>query len=124
VFVHDWTDDELTDEPAYGVRAVRLPRMDGVEQPYEGGAWVEVAAGTTMTRHVNPDGESEIFFLTEGTGTFELAGETHRLTAGATVSVPPHTSHSFTSDPERRAVFLSLWWGAQPAQPGPAGEGG
>lgn len=122
MLVHGWTEDDLTDEPAYGVRAVRLPPLTGVEQPYEGGAWVVVAAGTTMTRHVNPDGESEVFFLTEGTGTVELGGERHPVAAGDTITIPPHQRHTLTADPGARVVFLSLWWGAQPApapEPGP-----
>ena len=115
MFVHSWTDDELRWEPAYGVHAVRLPRAEGVKQPYEGGAWVVVAPGVTMTRHVNPGGESEIFFVTEGAGTIEVGGESCRVAAGATVPIPPRTPHTLTADPDGRVVFLSMWWGARPA---------
>ena len=115
MFLHAWTDDDLTDEPAYGVRAVRLPPLEGVRQPYEGGAWVVVAAGSTMHRHVNPDGESEVFFVTEGAGTVEVAGRTRRVTAGATIPIPPETPHTLTADPDGRVVFLSMWWDARPA---------
>jgi quercetin dioxygenase-like cupin family protein len=114
VFIHAWTEEQLREEPAYGVRAVRLPALDGVEQPYEGGAWVVVGAGTTMTRHVNPDGESEVFFVTEGAGTVDVDGETRRVGPGATIPIPPERPHTLTADPDGRVVFLSMWWGGRP----------
>jgi mannose-6-phosphate isomerase-like protein (cupin superfamily) len=108
----DWTF-----EPDYNVAGVRLNRLGG--EPYEGGAWVTVAPGETMTRHVNPDGESEIFFVFQGAGVFEVAGETRRVGPGATLLVPPGQAHSLRNDGEAALRLLALWWGATetPATP-------
>jgi mannose-6-phosphate isomerase-like protein (cupin superfamily) len=108
----DWTF-----EPDYNVDGVRLHRLGG--EPYEGGAWVTVAPGETMTRHVNPDGESEIFFIFGGTGVFEVATETRRVAPGVSLLVPPGRAHSLRNDGDGPLRLLALWWGAVAAPTAP-----
>jgi mannose-6-phosphate isomerase-like protein (cupin superfamily) len=116
VKVQSWEPDELRFEPAYNVRGVRLQRLDGAEEPYEGGAWVVVEPGTTATSHVNPDGESEIFFIVQGSGEVEVDGDRRRVKFGDGVFIPPHQEHLIVNDTADPLVFLSLWWGGQPAE--------
>ncbi|MGD9483096.1 cupin domain-containing protein [Streptomyces sp. TRM70308] len=112
--IHGWASDDLGFEPDYNVRAQRLPRFDGADEPYEGGAWVVVAPHTTMTEHVNPDGESELFYIVSGSGELEVAGERRRVGFGDSVFIPPGDSHLLVNDGEEPVVFLSLWWGGKP----------
>lgn len=114
--VHSWTPDDLSYEPDYNVRAQRLPRFDGAAEPYEGGAWVVVPPRTTMTEHVNPGGESELFYVVTGDGEIEVAGERRRLRFGDTVFIPPHQQHLLHNDGDEPFVFLSLWWGSKGEQ--------
>lgn len=65
MYIHNWENTDLTHEPAYNVRAQRLPKFAEADESYAGGAWVVVAPDTTMTEHVNPDGEPR----TRGGGT-------------------------------------------------------
>jgi mannose-6-phosphate isomerase-like protein (cupin superfamily) len=104
-----WTADDLVFEPDYDVRGVRLTRLG--DEPYEGGAWVVVEPGTTMRRHVNPEGESEIFFFVDGSGVMEVASEEQRVAPGQTVLVPPGLPHSLHNDGDRPLRLLALWWG-------------
>jgi len=110
VLVHSWNRDDRTYEPAYNVLSARLPRMG--DEPYEGGAWVSVAPGTTMTPHVNPPGESEIFFVLAGTGTFVVDGTSLRLGPGDSVLVPKGADHTLHNDGVGEMNLLALWWGA------------
>jgi quercetin dioxygenase-like cupin family protein len=113
--VHSWETTDLRPESSYNVQAHRLiPFPDGGE-PYEGGAWVVVAPGDTMTEHVNPGGESELFYVVEGSGRLSIAGEAERrVKFGDTVFIPPQHAHSLVNDTGRRLIFLSLWWGGKP----------
>jgi len=112
--VHSWETADLRPEPSYNVLAQRLPRLDGAQEPYEGGAWVVVAPGTTMTEHVNPAGESELFYVVEGSGLLRIDGEKDRTVKfGDTVFIPPHHGHSLVNTTDERLVFLSLWWGGR-----------
>jgi quercetin dioxygenase-like cupin family protein len=113
--VHSWETADLRPEPTYNVRAQRLPRLPNAEEPYEGGAWVVVDPGTTMTEHVNPGGESELFYIIEGAGQLSIEAEPGRTVKfGDTVFIPPHHRHSLVNhDPDKALVFLSLWWGGQ-----------
>jgi mannose-6-phosphate isomerase-like protein (cupin superfamily) len=110
MYVHSWENGDLTPEPAYNVRAKRLPKFAGAGEPYSGGAWVVVAPNTTMTEHVNPDGESEIFYIVGGSGTLEVAGEKRTVEFGDTIFIPPHQEHSLFNDGAQELIFLSLWW--------------
>jgi mannose-6-phosphate isomerase-like protein (cupin superfamily) len=113
--VDSWETADLRPEPAYNVQARRLPRLSGAEEPYEGGAWVVVAPKTTMTEHVNPDGESELFYIVEGAGLLRIDGEKERTVKfGDTAFIPPHHRHSLVNTADERLVFLSLWWGDRP----------
>lgn len=113
--VHSWSEADLRPEPAYNVTATRLPRIDGAREPYAGGAWVVVEPGTTMTEHVNPDGESELFYIVRGAGLLSVEQEQDRAVAfGDTIFIPPHRRHSLRNTSSETLVFLSLWWdGAQ-----------
>ncbi|MFI7099008.1 cupin domain-containing protein [Streptomyces sp. NPDC050161] len=113
--IHSWDADDLTFEPDYNTKAQRLVRFDGADEPYEGGAWVIVPPRTTMTEHINPDGESELFYVVSGTGDMEVAGERQRVKFGDTVFIPPHEKHLLVNDGDTPLVFLSLWWGGQPS---------
>ncbi len=108
-----WTDEDLVFEPDYNVHGHRLPRLDGAQEPYAGGAWVVVPEGATMTSHVNPGGESELFFVLDGTGIMEITGERRRVKFGDTVFIPPDQAHTLVNDGKGRLVFLSLWWGGR-----------
>jgi quercetin dioxygenase-like cupin family protein len=114
--IHSWEADDLTPEPAYNVKAQRLVRFEGADEPYEGGAWVVVPPHTTMTEHINPDGESELFYVISGSGDMEISGERRRVKFGDTIFIPPHEKHLLVNDGDEPFVFLSLWWGAQPAE--------
>lgn len=103
--------DELEYQPAYNVRAKRLTRL--LAEPYEGGAWVVVDPGVTMTEHINPDRESEIFFFFEGDGLMRVGDDTHRVGSGDVVLIPPDQPHSLTNDGDRPLRSLALWWGAE-----------
>jgi quercetin dioxygenase-like cupin family protein len=118
MYIHSWENVALSTEPAYNVRAKRLPRFDGADEPYAGGAWVIVAPHTTMTEHINPDGESEVFYIVGGSGLLDVNGEKQVVKFGDTVFIPPHQDHSLTNDSADELVFLSLWWGAQPSSGG------
>src|SRR6476660_7754864 len=72
--------EDLEFQPDYGVLATRLTRL--ATEPYEGGAWVVVEPGTTMTEHVNPDHETEIFFVVEGAGVMRVGAETYQVGPG------------------------------------------
>jgi mannose-6-phosphate isomerase-like protein (cupin superfamily) len=118
MLLHTWRPGELTFERDYNVQGKRLPRL--ADEPYEGGAWVVVAPGTTMTEHVNPAGESEVFFVTDGTGVMRVDGEHQRVGPGDTILVPPGRRHSLTSDATGPLRALALWWGAaKPDGPAP-----
>jgi methionyl-tRNA synthetase len=119
--IHSWESNDLSYEPDYNVRAQRLPKFQGADEPYEGGAWVVVPPRTTMSEHINPDGESELFYVVAGSGEMEVAGERRKVTFGDTVFIPPHTKHSLENSADEQLVFLSLWWGGQPA--GSASDG-
>lgn len=103
--------EDLEFQPDYGVLATRLTRL--ATEPYEGGAWVVVEPGTTMTEHVNPDHETEIFFVVEGAGVMRVGAETYQVGPGASVLVPPDQPHSLTNDSDRPLRTLALWWGAE-----------
>jgi mannose-6-phosphate isomerase-like protein (cupin superfamily) len=102
---------DLTFEPGYNVHARRLTRLG--DEPYEGGAWVRVAPGDTMTEHVNPGGETEIFYFFEGTGRMTVGGETTTVTPGTTVLIPPDVKHELVNHGEKPLVCLALWWGGE-----------
>ncbi|GIE99539.1 cupin domain-containing protein [Paractinoplanes rishiriensis] len=110
MLTHRWADQDLSAEPDYNVRAGRLVRLG--DEPYEGGAWVVVEPGDTMRRHVNPDGESEMFFFVDGAGVMEVDTEKRRVSPGQTVLVPPGLPHSLHNDGDRPLRLLALWWGA------------
>lgn len=112
--IHSWNPDDLSFEPDYNVRAQRLPKFTGAEEPYEGGAWVVVPPHTTMTQHVNPDGESELFYVVAGAGEMNVGGERRDVRFGDTVFIPPHTEHLLVNSSDQELVFLSLWWGGKP----------
>ncbi|WP_166459288.1 cupin domain-containing protein [Amycolatopsis pithecellobii] len=115
--VHSWEPADLRPEPKFNVRAQRLPRLPGAAEPYEGGAWVVVDPGTTMTEHVNPGGESELFYIIEGAGLLSIEGEPDRpVKFGDTIFIPPEHRHSLLNDTENALIFLSLWWGGRPAE--------
>jgi quercetin dioxygenase-like cupin family protein len=111
VHIHQWTREDLRHEPAYNVLARRLPRFAGANEPYEGGAWVVVPPNTTMTEHVNPGGEFELFYVIDGNGEIEVAGERRRVGFGDTIFIPPHQKHLLRNDNDKPFIFLSLWWG-------------
>lgn len=111
--LHHWTPEELTFEPTYNVRAIRLPKLAG--EPYEGGAWVVVEPGATMTEHVNPDRECEIFFFVEGGGLMRVGADSGHVGPGDTVLIPPDQPHSLTNDGPQPLRALALWWGAERA---------
>ncbi|MDT8912359.1 cupin domain-containing protein [Amycolatopsis sp. PS_44_ISF1] len=101
----------LTYQNDYNVHAQRLTRLRN--EPYEGGAWVRVDPGDTMTEHVNPGGETEIFYFFEGTGRMTVAGETTVVAAGDTVLVPPGARHLLTNHGGTPLLCLALWWGGE-----------
>jgi len=111
MLLHHWKPEELTFEPAYNVRAVRVPRL--ASEPYEGGAWVIVEPGATMTEHVNPGHECELFFFVEGDGLMRVAADSRPVGSGDTVFIPPDAPHSLTNNGERPLRALALWWGAE-----------
>jgi len=113
--IHSWEQADLAYEPSYNVKAQRLQRFEGAREPYEGGAWVIVPPNTTMTEHVNPDGESELFYVIAGEGEIEVAGERRRVRFGDTIFIPPEQKHLLTNDTPEPFVFLSLWWGGRRA---------
>ncbi|HCA84238.1 MAG TPA: hypothetical protein DEQ61_01225 [Streptomyces sp.] len=112
--IHSWDPSDLKFEPSYNVKAQRLERLEDADEPYEGGAWVIVPPHTTMTEHINPDGESELFYVLSGSGEIEVAGERRRVKFGDTVFIPPHEKHLLMNDTAEPFVFLSLWWGGKP----------
>ena len=112
--IQSWTDADLQHEPSYNVRAQRLVRFEGAGEPYEGGAWVVVPPMTTMTEHVNPDGESELFYVVSGAAEIEVSGERRRVKFGDSIFIPPHEKHLLVNDANEPFVFLSLWWGGRP----------
>lgn len=110
MLLHAWQESDLTYEPDYNVRGMRLPRLG--DEPYEGGAWIVVSPGSTMTRHVNPPGESEVFFVLEGSGVMEVDGVQQRVGPGCCLLVPPGSPHSLRNDGAGPVRALALWWGA------------
>lgn len=110
MLVHSWHRDEQTYEPAYNVMGMRLPRLG--DEPYEGGAWVSVAPASTMTQHVNPPGESEIFFVLAGSGEFIVDTASRRIGPGDSVFVPKGAQHVLHNDGTEEMRLLALWWGA------------
>jgi quercetin dioxygenase-like cupin family protein len=99
----------MTFQPDYNVHAQRLTRLHN--EPYEGGAWVRVAPGDTMTEHVNPGGETEIFYFLEGSGLMTVGGETATVTTGDTVLIPPGVKHLLVNHGDTSLLCLALWWG-------------
>lgn len=65
MYIHNWENTDLTHEPAYNVRAQRLPKFAEADESYAGGAWVVVAPDTTMTEHVRTDAEGWTIGLSE-----------------------------------------------------------
>ncbi|MEV8516975.1 cupin domain-containing protein [Dactylosporangium sp. NPDC051484] len=107
---HSWTDEDITPEPDYAVRAARLARLGN--EPYEGGAWVILDPHTTMTEHVNPVGETEIFFVIEGSGTLVVGQESTVVGPGDSVLIPVGERHRLRNDADTPFRMLALWWGA------------
>lgn len=104
-----WAPTGLTFQPDYNVDAQRLTRF--ADEPYEGGAWVRVEPGATMTEHVNPGGETEIFYFFEGVGRMEVDGESRTVRRGDTVLIPPNRPHSLVNEADVPLLCLALWWG-------------
>ncbi|MEV6447568.1 cupin domain-containing protein [Amycolatopsis sp. NPDC051716] len=102
---------DLTYEPDYNVHAQRLTRLHN--EPYEGGAWVRVAPGDTMTEHVNPGGETEIFYFLEGRGRMTVGDDTTTVTPGSTVLIPPDVKHVLVNHGDTPLLCLALWWGGE-----------
>lgn len=121
--VTSWTDDDLVFEDAYNVWGKRLFPWPGLPEPAFGTAWVVVKPGTTSTPHSHD--ETEMFFIVEGEGEMDIAGERRQVSAGDTVFIPPHRDHSLTNPGTDRLVFLTVFWEQAPAPDGaerPAGS--
>jgi len=111
--VTSWTNDDLVYEDAYNVYGKRLFPWPGLPEPDFGTAWVVVAPGTTSTPHAHD--ETEMFFIVEGEGEMEVAGEKRSVKAGDTVFIPPHNDHSLTNPGSSRLVFLTVFWQQAPS---------
>lgn len=82
-YMHVFTahEEDMVFEEPYNVSGRRIfPWPGAVEEPFWGGAWVDVAPGETSTAH-NHD-ENEMFFITEGSGVMRIGAETRRVRAG------------------------------------------
>ncbi|WP_305787950.1 cupin domain-containing protein [Symbioplanes lichenis] len=108
---HHWPTAEPQYEPDYNVLARRLPRL--ADEPYEGGAWVVVEPGTTMSEHVNPGHETEIFFFLDGAGVMRVEDQHYQVGPGDVVIIPPDHKHSLTNEGTSPLRSLALWWGAE-----------
>lgn len=107
-------EEDMVFEEPYNVSGRRIfPWPGAVEEPFWGGAWVDVAPGETSTAH-NHD-ENEMFFITEGSGVMRIGAETRRVRAGETVFITPYQDHDLTNDGETRLRFVTIWWGGAEA---------
>jgi mannose-6-phosphate isomerase-like protein (cupin superfamily) len=106
--VTSWTRDDLVFEDAYNVFGKRLFPWTGLPEPDFGTAWVEVRPGATSTAHAHD--ETEMFFIVEGDGDMEVAGERRHVSPGDTVYIPPHLNHALTNSGPARLLFLTVFW--------------
>lgn len=103
-------EDDMVFEEAYNVSGRRIfPWPEAVEEPFWGGAWVDVAPGATSTAHDHD--ENEMFFIVEGSGIMRIGDETRRVRAGETVFITPFQDHDLTNDGDTRLRFVTIWWG-------------
>lgn len=106
--------EDMVFEEAYNVSGRRIfPWNEAVAQPSWGGAWCDVAPGTTTTAHSHD--ENEMFFITEGSGVLRLGDEERRVGPGDTIFIVPEKDHDLTNDGEGRLRFLTVWWGGSEA---------
>ncbi|MCX2971528.1 MULTISPECIES: cupin domain-containing protein [Streptomyces] len=106
--------EDMTYEEAYNVSGRRIfPWPEAVEEPFWGGAWVDVAPGDTSTAHSHD--EKEMFFITEGSGVLRIGEERRRVSAGDTVFITPFQDHDLTNDGTTRLRFVTIWWGGADA---------
>jgi len=64
--------------------------------------------GQEQTAHAHADAD-KVYFVLEGTGTFQIGDETRRLGAGCAVLAPAGTSHAVENPgPERLALLVFM----------------
>ncbi len=106
--------EDMLFEEAYNVSGRRIfPWSEAVQEPFWGGAWVDVAPGVTSTAHAHD--EKEMFFITEGSGVMRIGEEERRVNAGDTVFITPFIDHDLTNDGTTRLRFITIWWGGSEA---------
>ena len=69
-----------------GIRA-RIVHTERTSQ-----SWVEIDAGVSFPEHDHP--HEQTVNVLEGTLEITVSGETHLLTAGSVLVIPPHARHS------------------------------
>ena len=77
--------------------------LDRTNAPVENQSLAEarVAAGSATQRHYHRLSE-ELYFILEGTGEMELAGETRQVGPGDCVLIPPGAWHTITAQQDLR----------------------
>lgn len=101
--------DSLSFEAACDVEMSYLYPWGGVVDTPFGSAVAVVGPGQTTSRHMHHEGETWV--MTAGRGVLSSGCETHEVSAGDVIYLPPFSDHTLHNPSEKeRAVFLTVWW--------------
>ncbi len=75
-----------------------------IERPSESFALCDMREISITGPHYHTNGETEIYFVLEGTGTTYVGGKATKLKQGTVVATPPDTAHFTVS----RGLFLAV----------------
>ncbi|MGF7050443.1 mannose-6-phosphate isomerase-like protein (cupin superfamily) [Paenibacillus sp. DS2015] len=77
-----------------------------------GSAWAKVQPGEATTLHTHR--VAEVFFITSGSGYFNIEGEEQSIKEGDVIYVAPDKAHTICNldSSQEELSFLSVWWEA------------